>query len=191
MRPSVRSLEMPELPPPLLTSQDAIMKLYSEQSHDLRQIKGRRDRELGTYSSIPSIASAQNRLYDEILGTDQIIWCRLDVPAEGFSQSTLLHVINGHENDIVAILDGMIWAWIIGHHCIPNEEWDRIRFVTSHLHPSVRDIRREELKAIYAIDNLPDDLWDNLLVDDIFCDMPEILLRWPLKKSKIVEVKRF
>lgn len=165
------------------------MKLYSEQSHDLRLARERRDRRLGTYADIPLIACAQTRLYDEILGTDQLIWCRLDVSPENVDKSMFLHVIDGDETDTVAILDGMVWEWIIGQNCIPDEEWDKIRFSTSHLLVPERNIRREQMKAEYARTHLPDDLWANLRTDDISCRMPQILLNWPLKASNIVDVK--
>lgn len=165
------------------------MKLFNELSHDLRFFHEPLDRTRGTYAHIPRIAEAQARLYDEILGTDQVIWCSLDKPPHcDIGKPCFLHVIEEDESDRLAVLDGMVWEWIIGQNCIPDAESERICNVTNHLEQADRNRVREEMKAEFAEENLPRDLWGNLRTDEITCRMPQVLLRWPLVRSTILDV---
>ncbi len=69
------------------------MKLYSEQSYDLSITRDPRKRKLGTYADTPRIAHAQAKLYDELLGTDQVIWCLLEPPSHAEIVKWESHVV--------------------------------------------------------------------------------------------------
>jgi len=166
------------------------MKLYTEQGHNLKLNKEPRDRKLGTYANDPEIANEMAKLYDEYLNTDQVIWCSRDHPTDCSSRKpNFIHEIDVDESDVFAILDGMVWENIIGNKTIPEEESLNIRIETMYLESSKMNRIRDEKKQEYLRKNLPNDLWWDLIKNDINCRMAQILLKWPLEKSIITSVK--
>jgi len=168
-----------------------IIKLFTEQSHNLCLSHEPRDRKLGTYADNQKISCAQAKLYDKFLHTDQVIWCsRCKLQYCEIDKKIFLHEIHENIEDRVAILDGMVWERILGRDCIPDEESLRIRLATRHFEPKYRNKAREKMKEEFLKDNLPREFWENLITNDINCRMPQILLQWPLTKSKIHSVKQ-
>lgn len=165
-------------------------RLYSEQGIDLQSFAARLDLTRGTYSTYDRIREAQERLYREYLGTDQVIWCGREVPETvPLETARYVHTIQADKRDVVAVLDGFLWEHIIGNdRCIPPEIREYMRFscssVTGDKHAALMQLEDE-----YLINNLPNDPWDSVLVADLDCRMSQVLLAWPFKYSRIVNVK--
>lgn len=165
------------------------VRMYSEQGLDLRGFRGRIDAMRGTYAGQSRISGAQAKLYSEVLCNDQIVWCSLAAP-ESIPLSVLvyLHIIDIDRRDIAAVLDGFIWEHIIGNErCVPPEEHEQMRmsccFCNGDNHAQLRG-----LENAYIAENLPDDPWSSLLASDLDCRMPQVLVAWPFKHSRIVSV---
>jgi len=165
------------------------VRLYSVQGMDLQTFNGRLDPTRGTYTGQSRIAAAQSRLCAEVVGTDQVVWCSLDAPdVIPLDSPQYVHTIDADRRDIAVVLDGFIWEHIIGNdRCVPPEERERMRFACcisaddKHTH-----LRRLEDEYIAA--HLPKDPWSKVVVADIGCRMPQVLLRWPFKHSHIAGV---
>lgn len=157
--------------------------LYTEQGHDLGVCHEARNRNLGTYAEQPRIANAIDRLYDEILGEDQVIWCSPDrPPIIPLEEPRYLHTIRLDPADVLAVLDGFIWEHIIENdQCVAPEVWEQIRLA----HPD-EEARAEACKQ-YLARHLPEDLWAHVVLRDEDCLMPVYLLRWPFE-SEILNV---
>lgn len=163
-----------------------MIKLFSEQGHDLRNFKSRIDRQRSPYAKIPRIADTIAELYQR-LSTDQVIWCLLDAPESGAFKTQYLHTIEYDERDKVVILNGLIWEHLLGQNCIPEVECARIRHQCCLMKGSDRDKEMQRLKDEYLKVHLPPgDPWDKLIADDLNCLMPQVLLCWPLLHSRIV-----
>lgn len=71
------------------------IRLYSEQGIDLRSFSGPLDRSRGTYVEHLQIRTAQERLYREFVGTDQVIWCsRKPLETVPLKAPQYIHTIN-------------------------------------------------------------------------------------------------
>jgi len=166
------------------------IKLYSEQGIDLRSLSGPLDRKRGTYADQRLISNAQERLYTELIGTDQVIWCSPEVPVTvPLETPQYIHTIEADGRDIIAVLDGFLWEHIIGNdRCVPPEVHARMRFSCCSA-SSDRDAALRRLEYDYIATNLPADPWASVVVSDIAHPMAQILLGWPLKKSRISDVR--
>lgn len=168
------------------------MRMFSVQSVDLRHFPARVQRTRGTYVQDQRIADALSKLYDTVVFTDQVVWCSLDEPEiEPLDRPQFLHTIEIDKRDMVAILDGLVWEHIIGNsRCIPPDERQKIM---SSCYPKGNRSFAQELECMvdqYIAENLPSDLWDNVLSTNLSCRMPQILVRWPFEHSRITCVKR-
>ncbi len=172
--------------PSLLTD----MQLFNQYSFDLSGFRGRLKRDLGTYKQHEQIAKAQARLYDEVIHTDQVVWCSLEKPESvTLQQPQFIHTIEADKRDIAAILYGFVWEHIIGRKCVPPEEHERMRNSCCANEPGSRHQALEDLVNQYIAKHLPRDPWSNVLAPGLTCRMPQILLGWPFQHSRIVQVK--
>lgn len=165
------------------------VRMYSEQGLDLRGFQGRINATHGTYAGQSRISGPQAKLYAEVLCNDQIVWCSLAAPESiPLDVPVYLHAIDIDRRDIAAVLDGFIWEHIIGNErCVPPEDHEKMRrsccFCNGDRHAQLR-----ELEVEYIAAHLPDDLWSSLLASDLDCRMPQVLVAWPFKHSRIVSV---
>ena len=166
--------------------------MFSEQSHDLRTFRGRIDRNCGTYTQDNNITRALAKLYDEVICTDQVIWCSLvELQACPLEDTCFIHTIEADDRDIVAILDGFVWeSGILERKIVPPKEREEMWnscccFLDADSRQQALDRKVEQ----YIKKHRPHEPWSNVLASDLNCRMPTILLIWPFQYSQIMEVQ--
>ena len=166
--------------------------MFSEQSHDLRTFRGRIDRNCGTYTQDNNITRALAKLYDEVICTDQVIWCSLvELQACPLEDTCFIHTIEADDRDIVAILDGFVWeSGILERKIVPPEEhekmWNSCCFIDEDSRQQALDRKVDQ----YITEHIPRDPWSNVRTSDLICRIPQVLLRWPFQYSRITAVKK-
>lgn len=161
------------------------MKVLSEQGHDLRHFKGRQDPSRGPYADNPAIMEAFAVLYEDVIKTDQVVWCSLQRPSiVPLEKPRFLHTIDVDQRDVLAILDGFIWeSGILGRRIVPPDVRHRI---TAACRMMVGGCRQEAIDAgidEYLARELAADPWPQLLCSDTSCRLPQVLLKWPIRFS--------
>ena len=172
------------------------MIVYTEQGFNLRTFRGPLDRKRGTYSSQTDpteieIASAQSRLYDELIHTDQVLWCSLErLAPDPRHEARYVHTIEVDDCDVVTFLNGFVWENIIHkNRFVPPQERERMRHACCRDDPETRKKRITQLEDEYIKTHLPDDLWSNVIEKTISCLLSTVLLNWPLRHSRITGVE--
>jgi len=165
--------------------------MFSEQTHDLRTFRGRRDRSCGTYAQDQKIAGALAKLYDEVICTDQVIWCSLvELSACHLEETHFIHTIEADDREIVAILDGFVWeSGILERRIIPPQDHQKMWNSCCFLDADSRQQALSRMVDQYISEHMPRDPWTNLLTSDLTCRMPQILLIWPFQYSQIMDVR--
>ena len=167
------------------------MRLYTQQALDLRSFRSRLDRTKGTDTDSPTISQAKARLYDDYLKSDQVLWCFLKKAPDGpLEEPEFMHEIEADEDrDVVGIVDGLVWEYIIGHFPLPPKDdvyWrDFVKGCGGD-----ESIWEHGLRADWRNRDISADPWGHVVVkrpNDAW--LPEILLKWPFDRSRILSVE--
>lgn len=163
------------------------MKLFSEQGHDLRHFHDRRRRDLGTYADDPTVTHALTRLYDKVVMTDQVIWCSFDqLPFVPLEMPRFLHTIEADRRDVLAVLDGFIWeSGILRRRIVPADVREKIKAACSTMVGASRLRAIDQKIDDYLGRELPTLPWSHLIRPDTTCRMPQVLLKWPIRFSRV------
>ncbi|HCO23317.1 MAG: hypothetical protein CME31_27215 [Gimesia sp.] len=142
----------------------------------------------GTYRDDLNISFKQQQLYG-LVNEDQVIWCGQDEPALHTETGKYIHDIDADPRDIVAVIDSLVWCHILDYDSryIPPEEHSDLRYQAGNSEGNYDEALRKAEDA-YLADNLPKDLWTGVIKDDITKKSDQLLLKFPLVFSTIVNV---
>ena len=166
------------------------MILYTWQGYNLREFRGMINPAKSSFAKCPNVKAAKEKL-SQILGEDQLIHFSQEPPDTKHLQGKYVHQIDVEERDIHAMISGFIWHHIIGETCyIPQEEQEKIKSKLSQSPDEDYFAAEKRLRTEFLSNNLPGDLWSSIQIDTLCFKCDEVLVKHPMKYSRIIEVKK-
>jgi hypothetical protein len=164
------------------------MRVITLQGYDLRRFGGPIELSRGTYKNDPNVPVSQRQLYD-LIKEDQVIWCGQDEPFLRAAAGRFVHDIDVDSRDIMKVIDTLVWCHIIkyGSRYIPPEEHSDLQFQAEASGDDYDEALRKAEDS-YLADNLPNDLWTGVTKDAVTKKSDQLLLKFPLVFSIIVNV---
>lgn len=156
----------------------------------MREFEGPIRLRRGPYGDHPEIFRAICKLHKHI-NEDQVVWCSQDSDFCLHNEvGRYLHEIDAVEQDVVAIVDALVWCHVAGYgeRYIPPSEHDELRNKAALQDGDYEEaIRIEEDR--YLAEILPKDLWTGVTRDGIIRPSDQVLLRFPFECSSIISVQ--